>query len=115
MKTYVVYILASKPRGTLYIGVTGDLKRRILEHKNGLVEGFSQKYNVKNLVYIEQYACVYKAIGREKQLKHWLRQRKIDLIEEKNFEWIDLYETIFGPMASLEDKMDPRGEPKDDK
>ena len=97
MKTYVVYILANKPRGTIYIGITNDLKRRMIEHRNELVEGFTQKYGVKKLVHVEQYACVHRAIGREKQLKHWLRQWKIDLIEEQNPAWVDLYESIFGP------------------
>jgi putative endonuclease len=73
MKTYAVYMLSNKPRGTIYIGVTGDIRRRIIEHRRGLVEGFTRKYAVKNLVWFEQYTCVYKAIWREKQLKHWLR------------------------------------------
>ncbi len=107
MKTYVVYILANKPQGTLYIGITSDLKRRIIEHRNGLCEGFTQEYNVKILVYIEQYQYVDRAITREKQLKNWLRQWKIDLVEERNPEWNDLYETIFGP----EEKMDPGSSP----
>ncbi len=103
MKTYVVYILANKRRGTLYIGVTGDLKCRMIEHRLGLVEGFTKQYDVKKLVWFEQYACVYRAIWREKQLKNWQRMWKINLIEEQNSAWNDLYETIFGP----EEKMDP--------
>jgi len=97
MKTYVVYILANKPLGTIYIGITSDLKRRMIEHRLGLVEGFTQKYDVKRLVWFEQHVCVYKAIWREKQLKNWKRIWKVDLIEERNPEWNDLYESIFGP------------------
>ena len=96
-KIYVVYILANKKNGTIYIGVTGDLKWRMIEHRNGLIEGFTQEYDVKNLVYIEQYQYVDKAIYREKQLKNWKREWKIDLIEQRNPDWNDLYEVIFGP------------------
>jgi len=96
-KIYVVYILANKKNETIYIGVTGDLKKRIIEHRSGLIEGFTQEYDVKNLVYIEQYQYVDKAIYREKQLKNWKREWKIDLIEERNPDWNDLYESIFGP------------------
>ena len=96
-KIYAVYILANKKNGTIYIGVTSDLKRRMLEHRNGLAKGFTQEYDVKNLVYIEQYQYVDKAIYREKQLKNWKREWKIDLIEERNPDWNDLYESIFGP------------------
>ena len=81
------------------IGVTGDLKRRMIEHRNGTFEGFTQEYDVKNLVYIEQYQYVDKAIYREKQLKNWKREWKIDLIEQRNPDWNDLYESIFGPEA----------------
>ena len=98
-KIYIVYILANKKNGTLYIGVTGDLKRRMIEHRNGTFEGFTQEYDVKNLVYIEQYQYVDKAIYREKQLKNWKREWKIDLIEQRNPDWNDLYESIFGPEA----------------
>ena len=96
-KIYVVYVLANKKNGTIYIGVTGDLKRRMIEHRNGLVEGFTQKYDVKKLVYIEQCQYVDKAITREKRLKNWKREWKIALIEERNPDWNDLYEVIFGP------------------
>ena len=95
--TYVVYILASKPRGTLYIGVTNDLRRRMIEHRNGNVEGFTQKYNIKRLVFVEQTEYIYSALSREKQLKRWHRDWKINLIEEQNPEWKDIYEDIFGP------------------
>lgn len=90
MKNYFVYILASKKNGTLYIGVTNDLTRRIDEHKRGLVEGFTKKYNVKNLVYFEQTEDVESAITREKQMKEWQRSWKIKLIEKNNPEWKDL-------------------------
>jgi len=85
-----VYILASKKNGTLYIGVTKNLLRRIFEHQNGLVAGFTKKYNVKNLVWFEKHDLVASAIQREKSLKKYSRQWKINLIEEVNPEWKDL-------------------------
>ena len=94
MDTYYVYILASKRNGTLYIGVTNDLIRRIYEHKNYLIEGFTKKYKVHKLVYYEQYNNAEAAIQREKRLKFWHRKWKIRLIEETNPEWKDLYEEI---------------------
>ena len=94
MKQYYIYILASKKNGTLYIGVTNNLVRRVYEHKEGLVEGFTKKYNVKNLVYCEIHNSVYEAIKREKALKKWLRKWKIELIEKMNSEWNDLYEEL---------------------
>ena len=97
MKIYVVYILTNKKHGTLYVGVTNNLKRRMYEHINGLIEGFTKKYDLKRLVYVEQSDFVYNAIAREKTLKSWNRQWKIDLIEKQNPEWEDLYEKIFGP------------------
>jgi putative endonuclease len=97
MKIYVVYILTNKPRGVLYIGVTGDLKRRMKEHRKDLLDGFTNKYKLKKLVFVEQFGCVYEAIGKEKQLKRWHRDWKINLIEERNPSWNDLYESIFGP------------------
>ncbi|MBU4311123.1 MAG: GIY-YIG nuclease family protein [Candidatus Omnitrophica bacterium] len=92
MKSYYVYILASKRNGTLYIGVTNDLVRRVYEHKEGLVEGFTKKYKVDRLVYFEETNDVESAITREKRLKKWNRQWKIELIEKENPEWKDLYE-----------------------
>ena len=89
MKSYYVYIMASKSR-TLYIGVTGNLERRVFEHKSKLVEGFTRKYNVTELVYYEETNDVQNAIAREKQLKGWLRAKKIALIESLNPEWKDL-------------------------
>lgn len=91
MKDYFVYILASKKNGTLYIGMTNDLIKRVYEHKNNLVEGFTKKYFVHNLVYYEGYNDVYSAIAREKRLKKWKRQWKINLIEKSNPQWQDLY------------------------
>ena len=96
MKTnvYYIYILASKRNGTLYIGVTNDLKRRVDEHKNNIVEGFTKKYSVHNLVYYEQTEDIQVALQREKQLKKWNRKYKLDLIEKDNLLWKDLYDTL---------------------
>ena len=88
---YYVYILASKRNGTLYIGVTSNLIKRIYEHKNNLIEGFTKKYNIHNLVYYEITEDVNSAITREKQLKIWKRNWKIELIEKNNPKWKDLY------------------------
>lgn len=91
MKQYFVYILASKRNGTLYIGVTSDLLKRVWEHKEKAVEGFTEKYGVDKLVYYEQTGDVMSAIEREKRLKKWNRDWKVRLIEEHNPEWRDLY------------------------
>jgi len=91
VKNSYVYILASKRNGTLYIGVTNDLIKRIYEHKNSLVRGFTEKYKVHKLVYYEEHSDIYEAIEREKQMKKWNRKWKINLIEEFNPEWEDLY------------------------
>jgi putative endonuclease len=91
MKNYFVYILASKRNGTLYIGVTNDLIRRVYEHKNDLVEGFTQKYGVHTLVYYEMFDDIENAILREKRLKKWNRKWKLELIEKDNPNWRDLY------------------------
>jgi len=96
MKQYYVYILASKKNGTLYIGVTNNLPKRVYEHKNNLVEGFTRKYNVPNLVYYEGYRDVYGAIAIEKAMKKWKRQWKIELIEKGNPYWKDLYCDVIG-------------------
>jgi putative endonuclease len=90
MKQYYVYILASQRNGTLYIGLTGNLAKRVYEHKIGLVEGFTSKYKVHRLVYYETYSNIYDAIAREKRMKKWKRQWKIQLIEETNPQWQDL-------------------------
>jgi putative endonuclease len=100
MKTYYVYILASQARGTLYIGVTNDLIRRVYEHRQGLVDGFTRQYCVKRLVYFEQADNVDDAIIREKQLKRWHRQWKINLIEGFNADWRDLYEGMDAETSS---------------
>lgn len=83
-RSYAVYLLASRPRGTLYVGVTSDLVRRVWEHKQGLVEGFTKKYQVKSLVWFEQTESIEAAIAREKQIKKWNRAWKISLIEKTN-------------------------------
>ncbi|MEC7265305.1 MAG: GIY-YIG nuclease family protein [Bacteroidota bacterium] len=87
---YYVYILTNMPNGTLYIGMTNNLERRILEHKKGSVEGFTKKYGLKTLIYFEVHQNVNDAILREKQLKKWKRQWKIDLVEKDNSDWNDL-------------------------
>jgi putative endonuclease len=89
-----VYILASGPGGTLYVGVTNNLVRRIFEHRTGMVPGFTKRYGVKRLVYFEEHATAHAAIQREKNIKHWPREWKIDLIRSMNPEWRDLYEEI---------------------
>ena len=94
MKQSYVYILASKRNGTLYVGVTSDLIKRIYEHKQNLVEGFTNKYNVHELVYYEVHSDIEAAILREKQIKKWNRRWKLRLIEEMNSEWRDLYQEI---------------------
>ncbi len=90
-KYYYVYILTNKKKGTLYTGITSDLGKRVFEHKNNLVEGFTKQYNVHKLVYFEQHCDVNEAILREKRIKKWKRQWKIDLIEKNNNRWRDLY------------------------
>jgi putative endonuclease len=94
MKPGFVYILASQKNGTLYIGVTSDLPKRVFEHKQGLADGFTRKYSVKTLVYYEVHDDIGNAIHRETQMKKWNRLWKMRLIEEKNPEWLDLYEDI---------------------
>jgi len=92
--SYYVYILSSHKNGTLYIGITNNLVKKIWEHKHKLVEGFTNKYEVHHLVYYELHESPESAIQREKQLKKWNRQWKLRLIEEKNPEWKDLYKDI---------------------
>ena len=91
---YYVYILASKERGTLYVGVTNDLLRRVYEHKEGLAEGFTKRHGVKRLVYFETHDSIEAAIAREKHLKRWRRDWKVELIERDNPRWADLYKTL---------------------
>lgn len=93
-KQFCVYILASKRNGTLYIGVTSDLLKRIWQHKNKLVDGFTQEYNVNRLVYYEIHPGAESAIIREKQMKKWRRAWKLRLIEGKNPGWKDLYDDL---------------------
>ena len=93
-KQPAVYILASKRNGTLYIGVTSDLIKRIWEHKNNLVEGFTKRYGVHHLVWYELHNKMGAAIEREKRLKEWKRSWKLRLLEESNPDWRDLYDEI---------------------
>ncbi len=93
--TYYVYIMTNLAR-TLYVGVTNDLQRRVYEHKNGLMEGFTKRYGLTRLVHYEETNDVLAAIAREKQIKGWLRSRKVALIESANPDWNDLSEGWFG-------------------
>ena len=90
MSNYYVYILASKRNGTLYIRVTNYIERRVAEHKQGVHDGFTKKYGIKLLVHIEWFSDIRDGITREKQLKKWNRQWKLELIDKKNPEWVDL-------------------------
>lgn len=94
MKAYYIYILASERNGTLYTGVTSDLIKRVYEHKNGMADGFTKKYGVKTLVWFEKAEDAIVAIQREKQIKKWERKWKLQLIEEMNPEWRDLYNDL---------------------
>ena len=107
MKSYFVYIMTNRPYGALYIGVTSDLVKRVFEHKNGLIEGFTKRYGLKRLVYFEETSDVHAAIQQEKNMKHWVRQWKLNVINKQNPNWRDLAED-FGFEA------DPRDEPEDD-
>lgn len=93
-KKYYVYIMARGQNSTFYVGVTSDLVSRVWQHKNEVTSGFTQKYNIKNLVYFEIFEDPENAIKREKRLKKWNRPWKMRLIEETNPEWKDLYETL---------------------
>ena len=94
MNTYYVYIMTSKKNGTLYVGLTNNLIRRAYERKNDLIEGFTKKYGVHKLVYYEQTNDIHNAIQREKELKKWNRQWKINLIEKFNPNWNDIYDVL---------------------
>lgn len=94
MKKGFVYMMSNKQDGVLYIGVTSDIVKRVYEHKNGFVDGFTKQYNLKNLVYYEIYDDIEEAIKREKQLKNWHREWKIELVNKQNPHWEDLYESI---------------------
>jgi putative endonuclease len=91
---YYVYLLANRKHGTLYVGMTRDLVRRAYQHKNDAVEGFTSRYNVHLLVWFETYDDPLNAIAREKEIKKWRREWKINLIERSNPEWINLYEAL---------------------
>jgi putative endonuclease len=96
MKEAYVYMMASKKNGTLYIGVTSDLVKRVYEHKQGIVDGFTKKYDIHQLVWYEYHAAISEAILRERQIKKWKRAWKIELIEKNNPLWRDLYDDIIG-------------------
>ncbi|MGH8501863.1 MAG: GIY-YIG nuclease family protein [Gammaproteobacteria bacterium] len=89
-----VYILASRRNGTLYTGVTSDLVKRIWQHKNGLIDGFSRRYGVHTLVWFEPHETMESAIAREKAIKEWKRRWKLELIEHQNPQWLDLYSEL---------------------
>ena len=93
-ENFYVYILSSQTRGTLYVGVTSNLTKRVYEHKNGLVEGFTKKYGVHRLVYYEIAKDAETALSRERQMKKWNRAWKLRLIEEQNPEWADLFDSL---------------------
>jgi len=93
-KQPAAYILANKRNGTLYIGVTSNLVKRIWEHKNKMVEGFTKRYNVHRLVWYEMHESMESAITREKRLKNWKRKWKLELIESNNPKWLDMYNKI---------------------
>ena len=90
MTTFYVYILANKPNGVLYVGMTNELERRIAEHKGKQIRGFTHKYNIDKLVYFEEFETSDEAFQRERQMKKWKRDWKIEIIENKNPEWKDL-------------------------
>ena len=92
--SYYVYVLASGRNGTLYVGVSNDLVRRVYEHREGLVPGFTKRHGVHRLVHWEEFAEIVEAISREKRVKRWLRKWKLELIEQNNPTWRDLYEDL---------------------
>jgi putative endonuclease len=100
VKQYYVYIMASKKNGTLYVGITGDLIKRVYEHRHGLVGGFTKKYRVTRLVHYEVFDDPQQAIAREKRIKKWYREWKINLIKTSNPQWRDLYSEIAGDCGS---------------
>lgn len=93
-KTYYVYILANKRNGTLYVGITSDLLKRVWQHKNKVFKGFTNKYRIDKLVYYQGFKDVSDAIAYEKKLKKWPRKWKVDLIEKENPDWEDLYDKM---------------------
>ncbi len=96
VKCGYVYMLASKPNGTLYIGVTSNLVRRVSEHREGIADGFTKRYGIHRLVYFERFESIVVAISREKQMKKWRRAWKLELIHTYNPEWKDLYDRLVG-------------------
>jgi len=94
VRQFYVYILASRPGGAIYVGVTNDLVRRVYEHKNGMVAGHTKRYGIDRLVHFEVHETAYQATQREKNIKHWPRVWKTRLIGEKNDTWRDLYDEI---------------------
>jgi len=116
--SFFVYILASRPRGTLYIGVTNGLIRRVEQHGEGIGSSFTRKYRVHKLVWFEEHADVRDAIQREKTMKEWPRTWKINLIERTNPHWIDLYPSLPGvrpvPWDWYLGALDPGDKPRDD-
>jgi putative endonuclease len=112
-RNYCVYILASRSRN-LYVGVTGDLERRLIEHRDGLVEGFTTRYRIFRLVQFEIFGDITAAIAREKEIKGWRREKKIRLIERNNPTWADLAErlpTVYGQaVRGAEDKAGAKAE-----
>jgi putative endonuclease len=97
VRQFYVYILASRPGGSLYVGVTSNLVRRVYQHKSKMVDGFTKRYYIDRLVHFEIYDTAYQAIQREKNIKHWPRVWKTRLIAEKNETWRDLYDDIAPP------------------
>jgi putative endonuclease len=93
-RQFCVYILTNQPYGTLYVGITNDLVRRAWEHRNNVVKGFSQEHGLHRLVWYEVHATAYEAITREKRIKKWHRDWKVNLIQEMNPEWDDLYDVV---------------------
>ena len=103
MRDYYVYILASDRNGTLYVGVTNDLARRVYEHRNDLIEGFTKRYGVHRLVWFEVHGDINEAIVREKRIKKWNRSWKLRLIEKMNPDWIDLTEQLMSQSRNFLD------------
>lgn len=119
MSTYHVYILASKPHGTLYIGVTNSLLTRTEAHRNGTGSRFTARYGVKTLVHYNAFGDITEAIQREKTLKHWIRQWKLNLIERDNPHWVDLYPALLtlpeNRILATRGVMGPRDKREDDR
>ena len=119
MHSYWVYMLASKPRGTLYIGITNGLIRRIEQHQAGTASGFTRRYGVHRLVWFEEFSRAREAIQREKTMKEWPRAWKVNLIEDENPHWSDLYPSLPGvrppTFVAARGKLDPGAKRRDDR